>query len=31
MRLSSYEEIHNKKLTTPESKALKVGFKTKFE
>lgn len=29
--LKLWEEIHNKKLTTPESKALKVGFKTKFE
>ncbi|REC53611.1 hypothetical protein DRF62_12895 [Chryseobacterium piscium] len=29
--LKLWGEIHNKKLTTPESKALKVGFKTKFE
>lgn len=29
--LKLWEEIHNKKLTTTESKALKVGFKTKFE
>lgn len=26
-----WEEIHGKKLTKPENKALKIGFETKFE
>lgn len=26
-----WEEIHGKKLTKPENKALKTGFETKFE
>ncbi|WP_435523355.1 hypothetical protein [Chryseobacterium indoltheticum] len=29
--LKLWEEIHNKKLTIPENKALKTGFETKFE